>query len=95
VRRGGHDIPETDIRRRYARSLENLVRLLPRLSELRVFDNSEDGDPSAGKTPRPRLLLHMKAGRIVAPSRSAISSTPDWAKPILAAALRAHGAPRP
>lgn len=93
VRRGGHDIPETDIRRRYTRSLQNLVRLLPRLTELRVFDNSEDSDPHAGKAPRPRLLLHMKAGRITAPSRAKIASTPDWAKPVLAAALKARPAP--
>jgi predicted ABC-type ATPase len=87
VARGGHDIPETDVRRRYTRSLQNLVRLLPWLTELRVFDNSDEGDPNAGKVPRPRLLLHTKAGRIVAPGRSKIAATPDWAKPILAAAL--------
>ncbi|MGO9839340.1 MAG: ZTL protein [Polyangiaceae bacterium] len=92
VRRGGHDIPETDIRRRYTPSLQNLLRLLPRLTELRVFDNSEDGDPEAGKAPRPRLLLHMKAGRVVAPSRAKIAATPDWAKPILTVALKARPA---
>jgi predicted ABC-type ATPase len=94
VARGGHDIPETDIRRRYTRSLQNLVRLLPRLTEVRVFDNSEEGDPNAGKVPRPRLLLHTKAGRIVAPSRSKIAATPDWAKPILAAALKVQMSPK-
>jgi predicted ABC-type ATPase len=41
VARGGHDIPETDVRRRYSQSLQPLVRLVPRLTELRVFDNSE------------------------------------------------------
>jgi predicted ABC-type ATPase len=94
VRRGGHDIPETDIRRRYTQSLQNLVRLLPHLTELRVFDNSTEGDPNAGKAPRPPLLLHMKAGRIVAPSHAKIAATPDWAKPILAAALKAQAPPR-
>jgi predicted ABC-type ATPase len=94
VRRGGHDIPETDIRRRYTQSLQNLVRLLPRLTELRVLDNSEEGDPNAGNAPRPRLVLHLKAGRIVAPSRASVPSTPDWAKPIFAAALKAQAAPR-
>ncbi|MGO9838565.1 MAG: AAA family ATPase [Polyangiaceae bacterium] len=94
VARGGHDIPETDVRRRYTRSLQNLVRLLPRLTELRVLDNSEEGDPNAGKAPRPRLLLHTKAGRIVAPGRSKIAATPDWAKPILAAALKGQTGPK-
>jgi hypothetical protein len=35
----------------------------------------------------------MKAGRITAPSRAKIASTPDWAKPVLAAALKARPAP--
>ena len=33
---GGHDIPEADIRRRWRHSRQNLVRLLPTLTELRV-----------------------------------------------------------
>jgi predicted ABC-type ATPase len=94
VRRGGHDIPEADIRRRYTLSQQNLVRLLPRLTELYVFDNSAEGDPSAGKVPRPRLLLHMKSGRIVAPSPRTVTATPDWAKPILAAAFMAQAGPK-
>ena len=56
VARGGHDIPEADVRRRYTKSLENLVRLLPKLTELRMFDNSAPGDPAAGRTPRPQLV---------------------------------------
>jgi predicted ABC-type ATPase len=88
VARGGHDIPEADIRRRYKRSLQNLVRLLPKLTVLRMLDNSESGDPEAGKSPRPRLLLHLERGRIVAPSRARLARTPGWAKPVLAAALK-------
>ena len=94
VARGGHDIPETDVRRRYTQSLQNLVRLLPRLTELRVFDNSDEGDPNAGQVPRPRLLLHTKGGRMIAPGRSKIAGTPDWAKPILAAALKVRMGPK-
>ena len=45
VRAGGHDIPEADIRRRWRHSRMNLVRLLPVLTELRVYDNSADADP--------------------------------------------------
>ncbi len=73
------------------------MRLLPRLTELRVFDNSEEGDPNAGKAPQPRLVLHMKACGVVAPDRASIAATPDWAKPILAAAFNAHAEalPRP
>ena len=60
-----HDIPEDRIRERYDRSRENLIRLLPHLTELRVFDNSVEADPSRGAAPRPLLVLHMLQGEIV------------------------------
>jgi predicted ABC-type ATPase len=86
VRGGGHDIPESSIRRRWRHSRLNLVQLLPHLTELRVYDNSADADPAAGNAPRLLLVLHLDHGEIVGPSD--LSSTPDWAKPIVAAALK-------
>ncbi len=86
VRAGGHDIPEADIRRRYRHSQLNLVQLLPALTELRVYDNSATADPAAGQAPQPVLVLHMQRGRIVGPPD--LTCTPDWAKPIVAAALQ-------
>ena len=88
---GGHDIPEADIRRRYTRSLENLVSLLPKLTELRVFDNSDDGDPQVGRAPNPRLLLHVERGQVVGPDAEGLGQTPAWAKPLAAAALKTCG----
>ncbi|HVF58445.1 MAG TPA: zeta toxin family protein [Thermoanaerobaculia bacterium] len=85
VRRGGHAIPEEIIRRRYKRSRLNLVQLMPSLAELRVYDNSADADPEAGQVPTPQLVLHLETGRIVGPED--LSQMPDWAKPIVAAAL--------
>jgi predicted ABC-type ATPase len=90
VARGGHDIPEADIRRRFHDGRLNLVRLLPRLTELRVYDNSEEADPRAGRAPSPVLLLHMVRGKIAA--SCALAQTPQWAKLILAAALRSSSA---
>ena len=86
VARGGHDIPEDTIRERYERSRINLIRLLPYLTELRVFDNSIDGDPASGETPSPLLVMHMMSGQIVATCE--LSRVPEWAKPIVAAAMR-------
>ena len=86
VRKGGHDIPEADIRRRYERSRINLIHLLPKLAALRVYDNSADADPAAGKAPAPRLVLRMEQGKILGPAD--LSQTPEWAKPIVAAALK-------
>lgn len=89
VARGGHDIPEADIRRRWETGRLNVIRLLPRLAELRVYDNSGDADPHTGVAPVPVLVLHMRRGKIVAPRD--LSSTPGWAKPLVAAAIRFDG----
>ncbi len=41
VRKGGHSVPVADIRRRYTRSIRNLVRhYLPLADEWTIFDNS-------------------------------------------------------
>jgi len=86
ARRGGHDIPERDIRRRYEHSRLNLIHLLPRLAGLRLWDNSKDADPAAGKTPAPVLVLQIERGRILNPDE--LAKAPEWAKPIVAAAFR-------
>jgi predicted ABC-type ATPase len=86
VARGGHDIPDATIRDRYDRSRLNLIRLMPGLTELLVYDNSDEADPEAGAAPKPKLLLHMVRGRIVASCK--LAATPEWAKPILAAAMK-------
>ena len=86
VARGGHDIPERDIRRRYDASRQNLIDLLPRLASVRVYDNSEEAAPSTGAAPQPKLLLHMEHGEIV--EHCDLAEVPDWAKPILLTALR-------
>ena len=85
VARGGHDIPEARIRERYDRSRGNLIRLLPKLTELRIFDNSEEGDSTHGVAPAPRLILHVSEGQIVEVCDA--TKVPDWAKPVVAAAL--------
>lgn len=86
VLQGGHDIPEADIRRRYEHSRVNLVALLPNLTALHVYDNSADADPAGGDRPSPILVLHMEKGKIVTPHD--LTRTPDWAKPIVAAAAK-------
>ena len=90
VAQGGHDIPEDKIRERWKTSRENLIRLLPHIDHLRVYDNSAEGDPTKGHRPQPRLLLEMKGGRITAPAD--LSGAPDWAQPIIAAAIHLHRA---
>ncbi len=86
VARGGHDIPEVDIRRRFDNSRRNLIRLTPGLTELKVFDNSAETDPDDGSFPEPRLLVHLRGEQIADLADPA--TIPEWAKPIVAAALR-------
>ena len=85
VAHGGHDIPEDTIRQRYARSILNLVRLLPILTELLVYDNSAAGDPQTGMEPRLFPVLHLQRGKIL--YQCDLNETPEWAKPVLFAAL--------
>lgn len=85
VARGGHDIPAEKIRERYPNSLANLVRLIPRASEIHVFDNSEE---TRSGIPAAKLVFRMKEGRIVEPDLGILMErTPDWAKPLVAAAI--------
>lgn len=90
VRRSGHAIAPELIEHRFEQSRINLIDLTPHLTELRVYDNSIDADPVTGKSPTPKLLLHMKSGKIQ--NLHDLKNTPDWAKPIVAAALKVHKA---
>jgi predicted ABC-type ATPase len=93
VRKGGHDIPEADVRRRFDQSRLQLIELLPVLTELRVYDNSHEADPHAGQAPRPKLVMHWQhlhgqAPALLLPDAQTLTSTPAWAKPLVAAALK-------
>jgi hypothetical protein len=52
---------------------------MPKLRELRVYDNSFEADPEHGQSTQVRLILHRALGRIVGPED--LSQTPEWAKP--------------
>ena len=88
VAHGGHDIPEEKIRERWNGSRQNLIRLLPLIDHLRVYDNSADADPAVGQRPHPILLLEMQRKKITAPAD--LCGAPDWAQPIIAAAIHLH-----
>jgi predicted ABC-type ATPase len=90
VAAGGHDIPEDKIRERYHTSVTNLIALLPHLTRLQVYDNSDEAATGA-RVPDPRLVLDWTPGRLNVPPRrdiESLASTPAWATPIVEAALR-------
>jgi predicted ABC-type ATPase len=89
VAAGGHDIPEARIRERYPRAMLNLIALMPDLAHLQVYDNSAEAAPG---TPiaDPVLVLEMERGRLIWPrpdDLDALRRTPEWAKPLVEAAL--------
>ncbi|MDQ7998221.1 MAG: AAA family ATPase [Luteibacter sp.] len=88
---GGHDIPEAKIRERYPAALENLIALMPDLAHLQVYDNSVD--VARGKAvPDPVLVAEMVSGKLVWPDDLAsLERTPEWAKPLVEAALLMSG----
>ncbi|MEO5950847.1 MAG: AAA family ATPase [Chloroflexia bacterium] len=89
VAHGGHAIPATKIRERWTTSRANLIRLLPALARLQVFDNSADAGPD-GDIPDPVLVLEMAKGRVlfsVPDDAKALAVTPGWARSIVQAAF--------
>jgi len=89
VAAGGHDISDAQIRKRWFSARRNLLALMPVVKELIVYDNSAERDPATGLLPDPRPLLHWsRDDGIVAPPLQNLADTPDWAKPIVAQALK-------
>lgn len=92
VERGGHAIPEANIRARFATSRRNLIALMPHLAFLSVYDNSAEAVPGAA-IPDPVLVLQMDRARPRMPDprdRAALAASPEWAKPLIEAALAAR-----
>lgn len=89
VANSGHDIPENKIRERWVTSRANVIKLLPQLSRLQMFDNSADAAPGQD-IPDPVLVLESIEGQLVFPERDdavALKATPEWAQPIVQAAI--------
>ena len=92
VAKGGHHIPAEKIRERFENGCVNLIRLLPHLAELHLYDNSAEADPDRGAAPLPRRLLYYRKRRIVSPTnlKTLLEATPAWAKPVVAACIKLH-----
>lgn len=89
VAQGGHPIPEAAIRKRWIGSHENIIRLLPYVTTLRVFDNS--ANVPVGGVPEPILLLSVDDGTLTYPDPQQLRTTPAWAKPLVLAAYKHFG----
>ena len=86
VAAGGHAIPEAKIRERWVQAPLRLIELMPRLHELRVFDNSTEAE-TGQPVEDPLLVLHLRRGVVQFPvALEDLQRTPAWAKPIVKAA---------
>lgn len=87
---GGHPIPEAMIRERYPLAQMNLIKLMPHVAYIKVYDNTVEAADD-GKVPDPLLVLEMDHRRVVFPAPDDLQQmlrAPDWAKSILEAAFR-------
>jgi predicted ABC-type ATPase len=92
VATGGHDIAEARIRERWISSLQNLIALMPHLAHLTVCDNSAEAAPGEA-IPDPLPVLEMAGCKLLWPTElTDLRRTPEWAKPLVEAAL-AQGSP--
>ena len=67
VAQGGHDIPEEDARRRFARSLEQLPEVMTQANEIHLYDNSNRHTPH-------RRIAVIRDGMLWT-----AAEVPDWA----------------
>lgn len=92
VASGGHHIPTAKIRERYPKSLANLVSLIGRAAEIHVFDNSTE---SPDGLPAAQLVFRLHGEKLVDPDlQTLLMRSPEWAKPLVAAAVLASTAVR-
>ena len=70
---GGHDVPEPDVRRRFARSLANLPDAIARADQVLLYDNSAPDLP------------HREVAILTADGWWTAEVLPDWAAAALAA----------
>lgn len=90
VAAGGHPIPEEKIRERYPQAQLNLIKLMPHVAYVKVYDNSVEA-AADGTVPDPLLVLEMENDQVISPAPDdlkALLRAPEWTKPILEAALR-------
>ena len=95
VAAGGHPIAEEKIRERYPQAQLNLIKLMPHVAYIKVYDNSSEA-AADGTVPDPVLVLEMKNGQVISPAPDdlkALQRTPEWTKSILEAALRVGPSP--
>lgn len=89
VAHGGHAIEENKIRERWVGSRANLIRLLPYLTQLQLFDNSVEAVPGS-PVPDPTLVLEICNGEITFPDLNdarSLAAIPEWAQAIVQAAI--------
>lgn len=85
VAQNGHDIPIGKIRERFKNSPLNLVRLMPYLNSLVLYDNSHPVE--VGAPPKPSVLLRIKERKLISSDDLIRPDFPEWAQPLAMRAI--------
>lgn len=85
VLRGGHDIPEDAIRKRYDGSRKNLLAFIGTEATIRVWDNSQQ-TPDGIPAPFEVMFIERKVWRLGA--RVTLQTVPQWTKPLVLRAMK-------
>ena len=82
VSEGGHDVPEPDVRRRFARSLANFPRYADAVDLWRVFDNEQVKPTVAAEGRRGCVSVIGDASNLPAPLAAHIAAMPPCAEAV-------------
>jgi hypothetical protein len=95
VIRSGRESKSNDRRQldtRHSKSLANLVSFIGAAAEVHLFDNSAE---SSDGLPQTMHVFRMRGERIIEPDlETLMTQTPNWSKPVVAAAIKVHAARR-
>ena len=88
VARGGHDIPEDMVRKRYDSSRTNVLAFIGTQAWIRVWDNSAES--ADGRPGTARQVFEMRGARLRLPPAAVNDpqAVPPWARPLVAQAFR-------
>lgn len=80
VSEGGHDVAETDVRRRFTRSIDNLPAYIGAVDRWRVFDNTTLKPKAVAEGRRGCISLMQREGQLPASLWAALETLPPCAE---------------
>ena len=86
VSKGGHDIPHAKIHERWKNSIHNVMGLIPRVTQISVYDNSS---PLVNNKPEPIKIFSLDGDQLTLHfEQKELDDIPEWVKPLIGIANR-------